>query len=680
MKRTAAPTLFLCACTLVALAATNDVRTLNTPRVFPPVASLAEWHTRARDIREQALASCGLWPMPEKTPLHARVFDRLERDGYTVEKVAFQSAPGFYVGGNLYRPRGQGDGPFPGVLNPHGHWSNGRMADGPDGSVAARCIHFARQGFVAFSYDMVGYHDTSFANHPREGDPGAEFYKRHRLFATNAICQLWNINLMGLQTWNSIRALDFLESLPDVDAARLGGTGASGGGTQTFMLGAIDDRLAALAPVVMVSHSMQGGCACENAPGLRVRFSNMEIAAAAAPRPQLLVAATGDWTKTTPTVEGPAIEAIYRLFNASDQFRHVRFDFGHNYNQTSREAVYAWFGRWLQDQPDATSRPELPYQKESDQALRVFADAQLPTDAVTDGQLIAWFIAQRRAQLIALQPRHKRDFEEFRAVMLPLWRHTLQIEWPQHSFRLVFKPLEKGDGFAVAEFEIQREGETNAITALHFVPAKPRMRSRSPIPLVVLAHPDGGEPYCDAAHRPRGLARTLLDQGRPVLVVARFTPAPAADPFANFYTTYNRTMLQHRVRDLITTIAAARLLPSTASPRRVVLCGEGRAGLWALLAAPAADAVAADCARLNNDDDCGLLESDLFCPGFRAFGGFESAALLAAPHPLLLHNTGDTFTPSATRAAYRALGATRKLRVESGSVSESALTRWLGTL
>ena len=108
---------------------------------------------------------------------------------------------------------------------------------------------------------------------------------------------------MGLQTWDSIRALDFLESLPDVDGRLLACTGESGGGTQTFMLGAVEDRLAAQAPVVMVSHTMQGGCLCENAPGLRVEYSNMEIAAAAAPRPQVLVAATGDWTKDTLTVE-----------------------------------------------------------------------------------------------------------------------------------------------------------------------------------------------------------------------------------------------------------------------------------------------------------------------------------------------------------------------------------------
>src|SRR6185503_67118 len=140
----------------------------------------------------------------------------------------------------------------------------------------------------------------------------------HWTVATNRTDQLWNISLMGLQTWNSIRALDFLESLRDVDKKRLACTGESGGGTQTFMLGAIDDRLAVQGPIVMVSHTMQGGCSCENAPGLRVEYSNMEIAAVPAPRPQILVAATGDWTKTTMEVEGPALGKIYGLFRATD--------------------------------------------------------------------------------------------------------------------------------------------------------------------------------------------------------------------------------------------------------------------------------------------------------------------------------------------------------------------------
>src|SRR5437762_4297541 len=153
------------------------IQTVDTPRSFPHITSKAEWEARAKDIREQILVSCGLWPLPEKTPLNAKVFGRIERDGYTVEKVYFQSYPGFYVAGNLYRPRGKGIGPFPGVLNPHGHWANGRLADEASGSIPARCINFARQGMVAFSWDMVGYNDTQFA-HP-EGEPG---YKTHRHF------------------------------------------------------------------------------------------------------------------------------------------------------------------------------------------------------------------------------------------------------------------------------------------------------------------------------------------------------------------------------------------------------------------------------------------------------------------------------------------------------------------
>src|SRR5262245_17194534 len=237
-------------------------RTLNTLRTFPDIESKGAWERRAREIREHILVSCGLWPLPEKTPLRAQVFGKIERDGYTVEKVYFQTYPGFYLAGNLYRPVGKGNGPFPGVLNPHGHWKEGRLADTQLGSIAARCINFARQGMVAFSYDMVGYNDTAQVNHRFAIDP------------TN---QLWNISLMGLQTWNSIRALDFLESLPEVDKSRLACTGESGGGTQTFMLGAIDNRLAVQAPVVMVSSTMQGGCLCENVPGLSVEYSSMGI-------------------------------------------------------------------------------------------------------------------------------------------------------------------------------------------------------------------------------------------------------------------------------------------------------------------------------------------------------------------------------------------------------------------
>src|SRR5688572_2710603 len=164
-----------------AIATNRAVIDLNTPRTFPEIATKDQWQERAKEIREQILVSCGLWPMPEKSPLNPFIFDRAERDGYSIEKVYFQTYPGFYLAGNLYRPLGKGRGPFPGVLNPHGHWANGRMADTKDGSIAARCISFARQGMVAFSYDMVGYNDTRFPDAVTNRAP----YESHRHFGTN---------------------------------------------------------------------------------------------------------------------------------------------------------------------------------------------------------------------------------------------------------------------------------------------------------------------------------------------------------------------------------------------------------------------------------------------------------------------------------------------------------------
>src|SRR5258708_23605330 len=278
---------------------------------------------------------------------------------------------------------------------------------------------------LALFTDRVGYNATLFVAtgtiHPS--------YNFHRKFGANQTDLLWNINAMGLQTWKSIRALDFLESLPDVNRKRLACTGESGGGTQTFMLGAVDDRLAAQAPVVMVSHTMQGGCSCENAPGLRVEYSNIEIAAAAAPRSQKLVAATGDWTKETLTVEGPSIARIYELFNARDKFDFVRFDFGHNYNQTSREAVYGWFGKWLLHNSDPASLKESPCQKEPDTDLQVFPDGKLPEDAMTREQFTDSLKKLHQAQWEKMVPGTKASLEKFKQTMLPAWRHTMELDW-----------------------------------------------------------------------------------------------------------------------------------------------------------------------------------------------------------------------------------------------------------
>jgi len=651
------------------------VRDTDTPREFPKITSGEDWRARAKEIREQVLVSCGLWPMPEKTPLEAHVFGKIEREGYSVEKVYFQPLPGFYLAGNLYRPVGRGKGPFPAILNPHGHWNEGRLVDNADGSVAARCISFARQGMIAFSYDMVGYNDTFFP-----GEPGAvanKQYQRHRQFATNEVNLLWNVSLMGLQTWDSIRALDFLESLPDADPKRLACTGASGGGTQTFMLGAVDDRLAAQAPVVMVSHSMQGGCLCENAPGLRVEYSNMEIDAAAAPRPQILVASTGDWTKETLTVEGPAIEHIYQLLGAPDKLRYVRFDFGHNYNQTSREAVYDWFGEWLLNRPDPALLKERPYQKESDADLRVFPDDRLPEDALSEALIIEYLKDCHQEQWDSLLVRDEAGLKKFKRVMQPFWRHTLEVGWPSTTVQTRAENVRQAGEFTAATLTISRTTGGPGVVASYWAP--PGIFNSPDPRMVVICSGQAAPALPSAEASPAGLPLALLQRGLAVLEVDRFSTGAPPNQFTNFYTTYNRTELQERVRDLLTVCAAAS---SSADPRGphffdVTLLGTGRAGLWALMAAPGAGAVVADCDELDVTNDQALLAPHLFCPGIRNLGTFEGSAILAAPHPLLLHHTGIHFPTDALRAAYRAVGANDKLRVVAAALPEDELVRWI---
>lgn len=304
------------------------VRNLN--EVMTPVSpkSLEEWKVLRQEIIENLRFASGIDLLKHDAPLNAQVFDTVEYDGFVVEKVIFQSLPGFYVTGNLYRPKDTTK-KYPAVLHPHGHWAHGRLETDVLARIPQRCANFALRGMVAFSYDMIGYNDSTQLKHHF----GCDEYSK------------WNFGRFAMQANNSVKAVDFLESLPYVDTDRIGCTGCSGGGTQTYFLSVLDERVKVAAPINMASTRMQGGCVCENAPFLRTKFNNIDYTMCIAPRPLFLSGATGDWTVDSETVEFPAVQHVYDLYGQPEKFEHFYQVAPHCYNLPIRERVYRFFCR-----------------------------------------------------------------------------------------------------------------------------------------------------------------------------------------------------------------------------------------------------------------------------------------------------------------------------------------------
>ena len=303
---------------------------------------------------------------------------------------------------------------------------------------------------------------------------------------------LWGLSAMGLQLQNSMRSIDFLEGLPDVDNARIGCTGASGGGTQTFILTAVDERIKVSAPVNMISATMQGGCICENAPNLRLDASNLEIGALMAPRPLLLVSATGDWTVNTPTVEYPAIRSIYAHFDAEDKVHQVQVDAEHNYNKESREAVYAWFAKWFLGSEDASAFKEVEFEVEPDDDLLVFAERELPAHALKQEAFLPAWINRCQAAVEKRKPTNEVELQAFNAELGSGLQHTLGLDIPKITGITLVEPegafpTTYQTNLSAKHLVIGRKGIGDAIPAILFSP-EPQVGHD---PIVLIVHPEG---------------------------------------------------------------------------------------------------------------------------------------------------------------------------------------------
>jgi dienelactone hydrolase len=648
-------------------------KTLNDYFPFTPPKSREEWERRKEELRQQVLVANGLWPMPEKTPIQATIHGKIDRDEYTVEKVFFASYPGHYVSGNLYRPKNK-SGKRPAVLSPHGHWNNGRFYDaGPAAAkqqialgaektvesarfpLQARAAMLARMGCVVFFYDMVGYADSQKIE--------------HRVGFTDVEAELRLQSFMGLQTRNSIRALDFVLSLPDVDPSRVGVTGASGGGTQSFILGGIDDRLAAAFPAVMVGTAMQGGCVCENCSYLRVGTGNVELAGLFAPRP-LGMSGADDWTIDLETKGLPQLKELYKLYNAEDQVAaKVWREFKHNYNQPAREMMYAWFNKHFKlGYPDPIA--EKPFVPVPPKELAVYdADHPLPKDASNAAGLRKHLTLASEQQLAALKPIDRGSLAEFRRVYGTALRVMIGQGIPAGD--VVSETVLKESGH-IKSLLLRKVGSGQAVpVSLH----KGDESSGTVVVQVDLKGAGSKERQWPQAH----LKKITLLTVEPFLSgeMGSKSPPPVDQKFAGLTFGYNRTVLANRVDDIVTAVVYAR---DHLKAKEIYLVGFDKAGPLVVLArALCGDAVQRCAADMNGFqfENITSTKDENMLPGAVKYGGMPQLAALCAPSELYLHNLPSGGMGDWLPSAYQAAGSTDRLRLESQLSSEEKVLEWL---
>lgn len=691
--------------------------TLHDYHPFRPVASKAEWEQRQRDIRDRVQIACGLWPLPTRTPLNPIIHGRVEGDGFTVERVIIESFPGHFVTGSLFRPAGESlgigekAGKRPAILCPHGHWRDGRFYDAGEAQalaqiaqgaerfitaahnpIIARCVQLARMGCVVFAYDMIGYADSiQFAEHrrgPREqmisDEPGEWGFVSPRStgrLQTN----------FGLQTWNSVRALDFVLGLKGIDPERVLVTGASGGGTQTQMLSVIDDRVTASFPCVMPSTAMQGGCTCENTHLLRIGQGNIDIAAAVAPRP-LGMTAADDWTIELETKGHPDLLKLYQMVGAPKNYEaHFNIHFKHNYNHVSRTQMYQFVNRHfgLGLKSPVLERDYAPLQKPE---LTVWtADHPAPSgDQVGDAHERAvnrrWADDSDAQIAPLLAPEDAGTLAKSRAVLgraaeILIGRGVPTVD--EVNFGLIGK--EERNGFIEMTGLIGNERHGEEIPAAFAFPGSDAWKGT----VVIWLSPEGKAGLFDGGTgNLREPVRRLIERGVAVVGLDLFKQGEFLNPGENaaenprttysskgdelpadswqrsavYYYGYNHGSFARRVHDILTALTFVRH-HETWKVKTVGLGGEPGTGHWIAAARAIAggdiDRAVIDTAGFR----FGKLASDWdadFLPGAEKYGDLGGFLTLAAPHATLVIDD-DPALAAALKTTYQTADADGKL-------------------
>lgn len=361
--------------------------------------TLAEWTHRRAEIRDRMRQAYGELPA-DPCPLDPQVLGVVARDGYRIERLIFQSQPGIWVTANAYVP--SGDGRRPGVLSVHGHWRWARVDPVPH----ARAVGLAKLGYFVLAVDAFGAGERALV-------PGPGTYHGGLLGAST-----WPVGtpLLGLQIYDNMRAIDYMQTRPEVDGEKLAVTGASGGGNQSMNIGAWDERLKVVVPVCSVgtydSYLGAACCVCEVLPGALSFAEEGDILAMVAPRSLMVVNATQDARQFSVEEAARSIaraRPVFEMLDASDRLKHAVFESRHDYSQAMREALYGWLARGLRGEGDGSPIPEPPLQLEEVETLRCFPDNVRPKTFA----LLPAFVghsARRRVAMIH-EPDHVQRWE-----------------------------------------------------------------------------------------------------------------------------------------------------------------------------------------------------------------------------------------------------------------------------
>ena len=463
-----------------------------------------DWRRRQEEVRTTLERIVG--PFPEKTPLNPQVLGAVEKDGYRVEHIVFESMPGFYVTACLFLPEERQE-KAPAILNVIGHTDIAFRAAGYQNVV----LNLVDKGFIVLAMDPVGQGERKQYYDPELGRSvvgGAT--AEHSYFGIQAF--LAGCSAARYFVWDGIRAIDYLVSRPEVDPERIGVTGLSGGGTQTSYIAALDERVLAASPACYITgfrrllESIGPQDAEQNFNGGLVEgIDHADFLEVRAPRPTLVVATTRDFFSIQGTREVLAeAEGAFAALGAAENLQLVEDDHGHGFTRRNNEATYAFFQEHLNLPGDATER-------EID-SLSVEELTVTPTGQLIDslgGETVFSLNREVSEPLLERLDDRRRQLDDHLPQVEAEARRISGYRPPQGPAGLVYRGRYQRDGYTLEMHVMQGEGEI----VLPFLLAVPDEGTKHPA--LIYLHPEGKS----AAAAPGGEIEWLVRQGYAVLAM-----------------------------------------------------------------------------------------------------------------------------------------------------------------